>query len=603
MTTKELNALKRKMKEIPYPEDEIEKDLNSLTVQNFLEIFRPSEKIVLASRGTKKGKPYVAHCCTKCGRVWFSSKEENCTCDGEKGFLLSISNYYSYYRTLPWSFLLEKTDEYIILAVGKISINLKHANPLPEKEFITKEEFFGCLSVELTPQKQYLVSADPERGTRFYNPDSRTVYRKAPTNQYVYLKNSWFLNQDSFAGISLENIMEAVTKFSLETNSKDNKKPIQRIAANLETHTADASSYLETIKKDLANSNLRTIADEGFGGERTYGIYCGKCKTIHNHVAENESELYCPNCGNRIGYVGSSTSKKYCFLELMDDSTILFRIFYGKWSFNESGNLSVSTEIKEKVRLWAAEKSIQAYIPVCNSNSEISWEKIRFSEIKSDLLSLNWLQRPEDLIALFDKSILKEFHIPEVCKLDKIDAPENIHIELDQGSYIYKIYKIPGIKILSKAGLVSIIDSGFVSGNISGKTPEEILGVSTKTVAAIKEYGLNYKQAHIYEQMIRIDEHLTYDDFLSVSEEKDPHKLLEIKRSYGINYADSLAYLDFIVKDNCIPRLEALGIWFYYLRKCKELSYDFSDKTIIFPDSLKLAADRASYAVSNMDNF
>lgn len=287
----------------------------------------------------------------------------------------------------------------------------------------------------------------------------------------------------------------------------------------------------------------------------------------------------------------------------MDDSTILFRIFYGKWSFNESGNLSVSTEIKEKVRLWAAEKSIQAYIPVCNSNSEISWEKIRFSEIKYDLLSLNWLQRPEDLIALFDKSILKEFHIPEVCKLDKIDAPENIHIELDQGSYIYKIYKIPGIKILSKAGLVSIIDSGFVSGNISGKTPEEILGVSTKTVAAIKEYGLNYKQAHIYEQMIRIDEHLTYDDFLSVSEEKDPHKLLEIKRSYGINYADSLAYLDFIVKDNCIPRLEALGIWFYYLRKCKELSYDFSDKTIIFPDSLKLAADRASYAVSNMDNF
>ena len=103
--------------------------------------------------------------------------------------------------------------------------------------------------------------------------------------------------------------------------------------------------------------------------------------------------------------------------------------------------------------------------------------------------------------------------------------------------------------------------------------------------------------------MIRIDEHLTYDDFLSVSEEKDLHKLLEIKRSYGINYADSLAYLDFIVKDNCIPRLEALGIWFYYLRKCKELSYDFSDKTIIFPDSLKLAADRASYAVSNMDNF
>ena len=79
MTTKELNALKRKMKEIPYPEDEIEKDLNSLTVQNFLEIFRPSEKIVLASRGTKNGKPYVAHCCTKCGRVWFSSKEENCT--------------------------------------------------------------------------------------------------------------------------------------------------------------------------------------------------------------------------------------------------------------------------------------------------------------------------------------------------------------------------------------------------------------------------------------------------------------------------------------------------------------------------------------------
>lgn len=289
-------------------------------------------------------------------------------------------------------------------------------------------------------------------------------------------------------------------------------------------------------------------------------------------------------------------------MELTDNSTILFRIFKGELSFKMSNDLSISTKIQETMRLYAGEKSIQAYVPAGNSYPDVPWEKTRFSNVRFESARLYWLQNQKDLISLFDKSILKDFHIPEVYKLDRTDTPENIRIPLNQDSYIYKLYKLPCLKILSQAGLISVIDSGIESGNINGKTPEEILGVSTKTLKIIKEHGLNYIQAHIYEQMIHLDENLSYDEFLSVSTEDDPYKIIHVKKDYGINYSNCLTYLDFIVKDNCIPRQEALNIWYYYLGACKKLSCDFSDKTITFPDSLKLASDRAQYAVSNMDN-
>ena len=93
------------------------------------------------------------------------------------------------------------------------------------------------------------------------------------------------------------------------------------------------------------------------------------------------------------------------------------------------------------------------------------------------------------------------------------------------------------------------------------------------------------------------DPSMTYEKYNTIMDYNlDISRMVYLKSTFNLSFDKIMAYLDSVYDHQCIVRKEALVEWYDYLNMAKRLSMDLTQKSLMFPMSLKKEHDIAVFA-------
>ncbi len=113
----------------------------------------------------------------------------------------------------------------------------------------------------------------------------------------------------------------------------------------------------------------------------------------------------------------------------------------------------------------------------------------------------------------------------------------------------------------------------------------------------VTKLNLNYDSMTSLSALYNADNTITVDTFREIEQLNLPvYQLVQLKTTYNIDYAQTMKYLEAVYNHQCIEKREAIGQWLDYLRMATSLHIDLTDKSRLYPGSLKKEHDVATFA-------
>jgi hypothetical protein len=166
-------------------------------------------------------------------------------------------------------------------------------------------------------------------------------------------------------------------------------------------------------------------------------------------------------------------------------------------------------------------------------------------------------------------------------------------------TYLTTWYKKPAIELILKANMTSILDHMIREPEHigSGNTLADALKVSPAVARIAAKLNLDYASLCDLAALYNADNNLTAEAFMEIKQLNLPtFQLAQVKTLYNIDYAQTLKYLEAVYNHQCIEKREALTQWVDYLRMATALRIDLTDKSRLYPGSLKKEHDVATFA-------
>ena len=363
---------------------------------------------------------------------------------------------------------------------------------------------------------------------------------------------------------------------------------------------------------DSCNVSISAIYDRNANGivYRTWCTHCG------NHYDSNKPQEACPHCGTIFrkddGSYAYRDSASFFRVTVenttLPDNDFLMRLFRIKYSVEKpyGEELQFKKEIVEVQRLYFGSK-LRVYGRDEYDNSGNYKKKTTVRDISSRFSDGDGqtyaIQSKDEIVDVIKKSAMARSGLAEAWGLVKEYAAVD---RLFATRYIRAWYAFPQIELLVKAN-IPFITSEYMQNALNeysavpqGKNVCEILGISKVALKVAREHNMHKSDAKQFSKLWEAEQSMTYEKFKGIQKEFDVGRFLALSTKYHISFDSILHYMDSVYDHQCIVRREALNVWWDYLNMAHELSMDLSQKSLLYPRSLKKEHDVAVFAYNAM---
>ena len=455
--------------------------------------------------------------------------------------------------------------------------------------------------------------------------------------------NGWYVYSCRDQKLLARNsIMEQQTIESVK-----NMKPINKIVGDFPTMLAEAAVFeakktaenaakkanskttlLEEMRSayrpkdiddDVIANHAHTILYEVYStkdDKTTYMACCTKCgKIFEIEVEENDDGMRiieCPDCETAITISYRPYSYHYgnkCYVENvamfentnLPENDLLIRVFEIRREFDI--NKGYTQAIGERQRLFCGKK-INVYTRKYTWSTKTygKFEKATVRDIDNSLVGYG---RNDSKVAQSDEEIAEIVRNSCLMYSGLIESwgmGNKLYKSYESApslTYLTTWYKKPAIEMILKANMTSMVEHMIREPEHigAGNTLADALKVSPSVAKIAAKLNLNYASMCDLAALHNADNNLTTEAFLEIQSLNLPtFQLAQIKNQYGIDYAQTLKYLEAVYNHQCIEKKEALTQWVDYLRMATALRIDLTDKSRLYPGSLKKEHDVATFA-------
>jgi hypothetical protein len=130
-----------------------------------------------------------------------------------------------------------------------------------------------------------------------------------------------------------------------------------------------------------------------------------------------------------------------------------------------------------------------------------------------------------------------------------------------------------------------------------GSSLYEMLSLSKPVFKVVQQHNLDVPNARAYQRLYMEEESMTYDKYRTMLAYRlDLSRMIYIKQTHNVSFDKIMAYMNSVYDHQCIVHRAALTEWYDYLIMAKKLSMDLTQKSLMFPASLKKEHDIAVFA-------
>lgn len=372
----------------------------------------------------------------------------------------------------------------------------------------------------------------------------------------------------------------------------------------------------EDIIKEPAHTFLKYIYSQDEAGT-SYQTVCTKCG--HEFITQDKEDEYghsatpvCPHCGFTFPVMSGHRYSSYGTHEYTDvvvyentnlpENDLLVRIF--RVNHNYEPTKELETTVTEFQRVFCGKK-----VTVYGKDDIYGrGRKVKQDFTKATIRDLcgaisGWrvdgvtIQTKDDIRDIIRNSCLMYSGAVEAYGIG--DSRYKQVAELPHMKYIMTWYKNPGIELVAKANMSNIAKHmlDYPDHMHEGKTIAEIIGLPAPVVKVAMKEDMTYEDMVAYGALYNTDNTLTYQLYKEIKEcGIGSHHLVSLRRNHNIDYAKAMKYFEAVYNHQCIEKREAATLWLDYLRMATDLKMDLTDKSRLFPGSLKKEHDVAMFA-------
>ena len=428
------------------------------------------------------------------------------------------------------------------------------------------------------------------------------VKKKTPINKLV----------GDFPTMLAEAAVYEAKKAAANATKKANSKTtlLEEMRSNYKPKAIDEDKLLDTSHTILYE--VYSTKDD----KTTYMACCTKCgKIFEVEVEEDENGnrvIECPDCdtAEMIAYRPYSYHYgKQCYRDHvvlfentnLPENDLLIRVFEICRDFSSAKGYEQT--IGERQRVFCGKK-IAVYSAKFDYSTKTfkGFEKATVRDIDTTLIGYGRndskvVQSDEELAQIIRNSCLMYSGLVECWGLGNklYKGYENAPAL----TYLTTWYKKPAIEMILKSNMTTIMDHMIREPEHigSGNTLADALKVSPSVAKIAAKLNLDYTSLCDLSALHNADNNLTAEAFMEIKQLNLPtFQLAQIKNIYHIDYAQTLKYLEAVYNHQCIEKKEALTQWVDYLRMAAALHIDLTDKSRLYPGSLKKEHDVATFA-------
>lgn len=603
--------------------------------------------------------------CGKCGhhfkqerRYYYSRGRggDKCPeCGYESPDLIHV-NGYSSGKDFIYVNSVEKTENDEIIAVLYLFSEYWHHSPTEEDQtpnnfingsymycFEEKNSFMDAkYTLELAPRgcmvfssESGLVSTDV--GNTYYSIKKRNSYAYEDALRDVFQRKRYQLIesdaskeltkllQEKYELDKIDNVLILIDEVNDRIESSRAEKRNARakekkvVIDEYKNYTPNEIDVVSLIQERIPKKILFMLMYNMSGINRSFKVRCS-CGAEFEATSKTDygEGIICPNCGccrddedvDSSYSKGKYTSKAHTY-QIIEPCTInnglLFRRFYVTQGLSLADGYNISCN--ENVRIFVGKEQTLVYENQ-GSDEKPNWVKQRITYMNSYSYhtSTNQLNTDEELIEIIKNSDLKYSGVLDAWGLGV--KGEELRIEskgaISNSTYISAWQKVPCIETVLKAGLKSIATSMISSPysyvhNMKATNVLDILNIKKPALSIAQELNIGVHELSHLRRINNIDAQVTTELYRKIRS-LGCENLLRIAENYGISFKRIFDYIESCYNNQCIENNSAIQIWMDYLKMIKDMNYTFTDKSIVYPSSLKKEHDKAVFAYRVVQN-
>ena len=570
--------------------------------------FDKSNSIIKGYLTVDKGTPMVNYHCTQCGHEEsvpgsYVSSFYKCPSCGNGHIVMS-----SYTTFRSNNLYIEETPD------GFVAIDYGIAVRFPYSDTWYLETAETCA----VPHTMYIYDRNASAivvGQRECNITSVLGNgNKADMSIRTLLSTRY--NVAGIAAERWEELTNEVSKMRQQKEQAKREKAKSRVVvddyAEYQASDVDTNAFARSI-----HMRIYTVYDRNAAGVINR-VWCTRCGGHYDMVADDNNTI-CPHCGTNYAtdencypsMIRDSINTNYIVFENtnLPGNDLLIRLFRVSYSVlkNESGELELRKNVIEEQRLFFGDK-IRVYgwdgAP-CTKKATIKNISYRFRDCANGYDGTVCVQPNTEILEIISKSCMKYSGLAESWGL--VENYTGLG-KICYFGYIKAWYKYPQLELLVKANIPRITydyisrierDSWFAVPQ--GKNVCEILGISKTALKAAREHNMSKDDVKYFDRFLQAEPATTYEKFHMIQGQfNDLSRFLNLNHKYKISFDSMLHYLDSVYDHQCIVRPEALNVWWDYLNMASDLSMDLTQKSLLYPRSLKKEHDIAVFAYNAM---
>lgn len=341
---------------------------------------------------------------------------------------------------------------------------------------------------------------------------------------------------------------------------------------------------------------------------RRYHFWCTHCGKYSTEVSVSRAyvDKHCMHCDNRdyahITLPGLNyliTSQEFA------DGTLLLRVdeAYCRAYAKEPLLIGKACEVYRETTI---DKTAYLYITL---DGQAYWYNNDRKPIDRFGILLHRLKKEKNIIVCSDdqKAVILQNKAMRRTGFVEYVQRNNI-LNLD---YFNAMQKTPYLEIFSKMGFDSLIEDIIYTSTeeipafLRKKSSSSLFKKLGKLqVQKLLECGCSLKQFENYMQIVKLDSNAMFRDVEWISSRLHIRHISRILR-LGIpnmTVKKIREYLEQVDDAQCCPPYESAQLWADYLQMLKILECDLSDRTVIYPNSLKREHDKASRKASQVQD-
>lgn len=563
--------------------------------------FDQTKELVVAYTTIEKGQPKVHYHCRKCGThtvvdgtyAYNTFTCPNCQADTVQNSRTSSYSRYNqrlYVEKTPGGFFAMEYVPYVVFPDVP-----EWYNQQPETNMRLNRVYLFDREVGILMGNTY--------------PYPTVASNSAKTMQQI--KSLLYTRSDG-RGMSHEDWTASVMEVKDFLNKKEaaaqerakTKQPTIDIYQNYKAQSLDKEKLYDRFKMFVATTYDKTATGT------TVRIWCTSCGKYHDRPYVKTDKHVCPHCGfsveefNRMnGYSSTAWNRVSTSFVLVEntnlpDNDLLLRLIEVSYEVSREDDESDTTlkrTVNEKQRIFLGKK-IRVY---GNGTAGSIRMKSSVKSIEGHFNSRSnkyTIQDDAELVDIISKSCMAKTGLAESWGLvkgyKKLWPAPSVR-------YIMSWYKDHRLEMLAKANIPNLAKYYIYHPDdlSEGNTLYEMLRVTKPVFKFIQRENMDYSTTYQFQRLYKAEQSMTLEKYRRIKDlELDISRLLYVRASYNLTFDKILAYLDSVYDHQCIVRNNALTEWCDYLNMAKRLSMDLTQKSLLFPTSLKKEHDIAIFA-------